>query len=169
METRRTTFSGRTRDGIAAIRCRRAIAAAAMIAAAHWSAPRSAAQSDRSTVADATASVMGNADQSTSEDRPDDLKGASAATADNRRSDDQFVRVGVDDRITLHIARLPLGDATRMLSEPTKRNIILGPGASGEVSATLYDAHELIVAPTVIRRCSRRPVQKPDLADEVYD
>ncbi|MCB9858096.1 MAG: hypothetical protein H6818_20620 [Phycisphaerales bacterium] len=51
-----------------------------------------------------------------------------------------FVQVGVDDRITLHISGLPLSDALRMLSEPTKRNIILGPGAEGTVSATLYDA-----------------------------
>lgn len=51
-----------------------------------------------------------------------------------------YVKVGVDDRITLHVAGLPLSDALRMLSEPTKRNIILGPGADGTVSATLYDA-----------------------------
>ena len=64
----------------------------------------------------------------------------------------QFVRVGVDDRITLHVASLPLADAMRMLSESTKRNIILGPGATGEISATLYDAtfdealHAMLVA-----------------------
>lgn len=51
-----------------------------------------------------------------------------------------FVKVGVDDRITMHVAGLPLADALRMLSEPTKRNIILGPGAEGTVTATLYDA-----------------------------
>ncbi|MCA9254212.1 MAG: hypothetical protein KDA33_01185 [Phycisphaerales bacterium] len=51
-----------------------------------------------------------------------------------------YVQVGIDDRITLHISGLPLSDALRMLSEPTKKNIILGPGAEGVVSATLYDA-----------------------------
>ena len=52
---------------------------------------------------------------------------------------DQYVRVGVDDRVTMHVSGLPLADAIRMLSEPTKRNIILGPGATGTVGATLYD------------------------------
>ncbi len=66
----------------------------------------------------------------------------SAATSDLNASSSSkpFVKVGVDDRVTLHIAGLPLSDALRMLSEPTKRNIILGPGADGSVSATLYDA-----------------------------
>jgi len=52
---------------------------------------------------------------------------------------DQFVRVGVDERVTMHVSGLPLADAVRMLSEPTQRNIILGPNVSGTVGATLYD------------------------------
>ncbi|HPF39445.1 MAG TPA: hypothetical protein P5081_12440 [Phycisphaerae bacterium] len=59
---------------------------------------------------------------------------------EKKSASEPFVQVGVDDRITLHISGLPLSDALRMLSEPTKKNIILGPGADGVVSATLYDA-----------------------------
>jgi len=52
---------------------------------------------------------------------------------------EQYVRVGVDERVTMHVSGLPLADAVRMLSEPTQRNIILGPNVTGTVGATLYD------------------------------
>lgn len=52
---------------------------------------------------------------------------------------DQFVRVGLDDRITMHVSGLSLGKALRMLSEPTRRNIVLANGVEGTVTASLYD------------------------------
>lgn len=51
---------------------------------------------------------------------------------------EQFVRVGLDNRVTMHVSGLPLADALRMLSEPTKKNIILSSGADGVVTASLY-------------------------------
>jgi type IV pilus assembly protein PilQ len=43
------------------------------------------------------------------------------------------------DRVTLHLSGLPLADALRMLSEPTKRNIILAAGVQGVVTASMYN------------------------------
>jgi len=51
----------------------------------------------------------------------------------------QVIKVGVNDRVTMHVAGLPLPDALRMLSEPSRRNIILADGASGTVTASLYN------------------------------
>jgi len=51
-----------------------------------------------------------------------------------------YIRVGVDDRITMHVSGLPLAEALRMLSEPSRSNIILAEGLTGMVSATFYDA-----------------------------
>lgn len=51
----------------------------------------------------------------------------------------QFVKVGLDDRVTMHVSALPLADALRMLSEPSKRNIVLSANASGTVTASLYN------------------------------
>lgn len=48
------------------------------------------------------------------------------------------VSVGPGSKVTLHLVDVPLADALRMLSEPTKRNIILAAGASGRVSCSLY-------------------------------
>ncbi len=53
---------------------------------------------------------------------------------------EQYIRVGVDDRITMHVSGLPLAEALRMLSEPSRRNIILAEGLAGTVSASFYDA-----------------------------
>src|SRR5262245_37474608 len=43
------------------------------------------------------------------------------------------------DRVTLHVSGLPLADALRMLSEPTKRNIIVAAGVQGVVTASMYN------------------------------
>jgi type II secretory pathway component GspD/PulD (secretin) len=52
---------------------------------------------------------------------------------------EQIVRVGLDQRVTVHVSGLPLADALRMLSEPTKRNILLANGVEGTVTASLYN------------------------------
>jgi len=66
--------------------------------------------------------------------------GASNSSASDGRSEDsQFVHVGVDDRVTMHVSDLPLADALRTLTEPTRRNIILAKGVEGTVTASLYD------------------------------
>ena len=49
------------------------------------------------------------------------------------------IKVGPNDRVTMHVAGLPLPEALRMLSEPTKRNIIVAEGVSGTVTASMYD------------------------------
>lgn len=51
----------------------------------------------------------------------------------------QYVHVGVDDRVTMHVSDLPLAKALRTLTEPTRRNIILAKGVEGTVTASLYD------------------------------
>lgn len=48
------------------------------------------------------------------------------------------VSVGPGSKVTLHLVDVPLPDALRMLSEPTKRNIVLAAGANGKVSCSLY-------------------------------
>lgn len=68
---------------------------------------------------------------------PGDRPPASGETKQGK--DAQFVRVGVDQRVTLHLSDLPLGEALRMLSEPTQRNIILTSGVQGTVTASMYD------------------------------
>ncbi len=52
---------------------------------------------------------------------------------------EQFVKVGLDDRVTMHVSRLPLDAALRMLSEPSKRNIVMASGVEGAVTASLYN------------------------------
>ncbi len=52
----------------------------------------------------------------------------------------QTIHVDANDRVTMHVAGIPLSDALRMLSEPTKRNIIMADGAGGTVTASMYDA-----------------------------
>ena len=52
---------------------------------------------------------------------------------------EQYVKVGLDDRVTMHVSGLPLSDALRMLSEPSKRNIVVSSSASGTVTASLYN------------------------------
>jgi len=52
---------------------------------------------------------------------------------------EQTLTVGVNDRITMHISGLPLAEALRMLSEPTRRNIIMADGVSGVVTASMYN------------------------------
>jgi type IV pilus assembly protein PilQ len=69
---------------------------------------------------------------------------ANSVARDNKGSDNegqtgQFIKVGVNDRVTMHVAGLPLADALRMLSEPTRRNIILADGIAGTVTASLYN------------------------------
>ena len=61
------------------------------------------------------------------------------APAKQQHEVEQYVRVGVDNRVTMHVADLPLAEAMRMISEPTQRNIILAKGVTGTVTATLYD------------------------------
>jgi type IV pilus assembly protein PilQ len=92
------------------------------------------------------------ADDSSPEDRASEAKAAapqrksapSAAatkkqTAVEEKAGQQIIKVGLNDRVTMHVADLPLAEAMRMLSEPSKRNIILADGVSGTVSASLYN------------------------------
>lgn len=53
--------------------------------------------------------------------------------------EEQIVKVGLNDRVTMHVADLPLAAALKMLSEPTRRNIVLADGAGGTVTASLYN------------------------------
>ncbi len=116
------------------------------------------ANADAGQPVQAEINVEDAADQSSTDDpgRPENAnlvalnqpggKGDLSAGADRAKSSDdtkdaeeQYVSVGVDQRVTMHVADLPLSDAVRMLSEPTKKNIILAKGVTGTVSATLYD------------------------------
>jgi type IV pilus assembly protein PilQ len=67
-------------------------------------------------------------------DAPEPAPGSQAVNA----SQEPYVKVGLDDRVTIHVANLPLADAMRMLSEPTRRNIVLANGVEGTVTASLY-------------------------------
>lgn len=62
----------------------------------------------------------------------------SLAKPTSRPATDQFIRVSKGDRVTVHVADLPIADAMRMLSEPSKRNIILADGVKGTVTASMY-------------------------------
>jgi len=61
-----------------------------------------------------------------------------SAPAESREAPPPAVTVGPGSRVTLHLVNVPLADALRMLSEPTKRNIVLAAGAGGTVSCSLY-------------------------------
>jgi len=50
-----------------------------------------------------------------------------------------IVSIGPGNKVTMHLSGVPLADALRMLSEPTRRNIILANGANGTVSCSLYN------------------------------
>ncbi len=52
---------------------------------------------------------------------------------------EQILTVGLNDRITMHVSELPLAEALRMLSEPTRRNIIMADGVQGVVTASMYN------------------------------
>lgn len=56
-----------------------------------------------------------------------------------RQDSEQFIRIGVDERVTMHLSGMPLADALHMLGERRQRNIILADGASGTVTASLYN------------------------------
>ena len=56
-----------------------------------------------------------------------------------REASPPSVSVGPGSKVTLHLVDVPLPDALRMLSEPTKRNIVLAAGAGGRVSCSLYN------------------------------
>jgi type IV pilus assembly protein PilQ len=75
--------------------------------------------------------MSGNADATKAD------SGEPVAATDEPR--DQVVKVSADDRVTMHVVGLPLADAMRLLSEPTKRNIVLAEGVSGTVTASFYD------------------------------
>ena len=62
-----------------------------------------------------------------------------SGSAERKQPSEQIIEVMSGDRITMHVAGLPLSDAVRMLSEPTKRNIILADGVKGTVTASLYN------------------------------
>ena len=49
------------------------------------------------------------------------------------------VSIGPGNKVTMHLSGVPLTDALRMLSEPTRRNIIVANGATGTVSCSLYN------------------------------
>src|SRR5436190_21971442 len=59
-------------------------------------------------------------------------------TDEDRETPPPSVTVGPNSKVTLHLVDVPLPDALRMLSEPTKRNIVLAAGANGHVSCSLY-------------------------------
>jgi len=61
------------------------------------------------------------------------------APAESRENPPPTVTIGPGSRVTLHLVNVPLADALRMLSEPTKRNIVLAAGAGGSVSCSLYN------------------------------
>jgi len=71
----------------------------------------------------------------------DDVPAGKSVSTDpgTPNEDSQYVHVGVDDRVTMHVSDLPLAEALRILTEPTHRNIILSKGAEGTVTASLYD------------------------------
>lgn len=77
-----------------------------------------------------------NNSRSDSPSPPESYSSDPAAEKDEPR--EQIVRVGLDQRVTVHVSGLPLADALRMLSEPTKRNILLANGVEGTVTASLY-------------------------------
>jgi len=64
---------------------------------------------------------------------------AAKAAVGKDEQPDQVIKVGVNDRVTMHVSGLPLADALRMLSEPTRRNIVLADGVTGTVTASLYN------------------------------
>jgi type IV pilus assembly protein PilQ len=55
-----------------------------------------------------------------------------------RPASEQIIRVSKGDRVTVHVADLPIAEAMRMLSEPSRRNIILADGVKGTVTASMY-------------------------------
>lgn len=97
-------------------------------------------------------SSTGDSDRVSSKDpginsATDDGDGGNTASSPTETSEsantkpeiESYVRVSVDNRVTMHVAGLPLSEAVRMISEPTQRNIILAKGVDGTVTATLYD------------------------------
>lgn len=81
----------------------------------------------------------GASDQAAATTGEDAAQGESEKPADAAAAENSYVRIGLDDRVTMHVSNLPLADALRMLTEPTKRNIVMSNGASGTVSASLYN------------------------------
>ncbi|MBN2560681.1 MAG: hypothetical protein JXQ75_07115 [Phycisphaerae bacterium] len=65
---------------------------------------------------------------------PEESRGA---TTDEQT--EQKIQVGVNDRVTMHVSGLPLADALRLLSEPSKRNIVMADGVDGTVTASMYN------------------------------
>ena len=59
--------------------------------------------------------------------------------ATSRPAVEQYVKIGAHERVTMHVSGLPIADAVRLLSEPTKKNIIVAEGVKGTVTASLYD------------------------------
>ncbi|MFH1417114.1 MAG: hypothetical protein ABII12_02345 [Planctomycetota bacterium] len=70
---------------------------------------------------------------------PDVVRDAALDETNEPERESPLITVESDDRVTVHVAGLPLADALRMLSEPAKRNIILAEGVSGTVTASLYN------------------------------
>lgn len=95
-------------------------------------------------LASLTMGAKAEAQDSDPSDPPDMMNGTShvgetAPKPAEKTDTEQYVRVGLDDRVTMHVSGLPLSDALRMLSEPSKRNIVLSSNASGTVTASLYN------------------------------
>src|SRR5438552_3365570 len=65
--------------------------------------------------------------------------GSDAPQPTSRPAAEQIVRVGPHERVTMHVSGLSIADAVRLLSEPTKKNIIVAEGVKGTVTASLYD------------------------------
>lgn len=70
---------------------------------------------------------------------PEDDEKIPSTAAAAVEPDGQFVRVGADDRVTVHLKNMPLADAVRMLGEPARKNIVLLKGVEGMVTATLFN------------------------------
>lgn len=85
--------------------------------------------------------------------------GADASGPTPRPASEQFIKVSAGDRVTMHVSGLPLADAVRMLSEPTRRNIILADGVKGAVTASLYNVgfDEALTAMLVSNNLGYRP------------
>lgn len=60
------------------------------------------------------------------------------ATQDDFQAE-PVISVDLNDRVTMHVADLALSDAMRMLTEPTKRNVIMAEGVTGTVTASMYN------------------------------
>ncbi|HKQ50603.1 MAG TPA: hypothetical protein VJZ71_21210 [Phycisphaerae bacterium] len=116
------------------------LTAFAMLTARGETKPPLASQTSRVAAPIVSAAIASSTDSNSSSESPSPPESYSSdPDADKAESREQIVRVGLDQRVTVHVSGLPLADALRMLSEPTKRNILLANGVDGTVTASLYN------------------------------